>query len=67
MLKQPVLFLAFIYMLTENGEPQEADLGKLEALQGVTQFPMRIKCATLAWHAMHNACNESTESLSEGE
>jgi nitrogen fixation NifU-like protein len=28
------------------------DLGKLEALVGVREFPMRVKCATLAWHAL---------------
>ena len=34
------------------GEP---DLGKLEALSGVREFPIRIKCATLAWHALRAA------------
>lgn len=28
------------------------DLGDVEALQGVSKFPARIKCATLAWKAM---------------
>ena len=28
---------------------------KLEVLRGVTRFPMRVTCATLAWHAMHQA------------
>ena len=28
------------------------DLGKLETLVGVREFPMRVKCATLAWHAL---------------
>lgn len=44
-------------------------LGKLAALSGVNQFPMRVKCATLAWHgcmgALHNArgcaCTEGGE------
>lgn len=35
-------------------EPPEA-LGKLAALGGVRQFPMRVKCATLAWHALRSA------------
>ena len=30
-------------------------LGKLAALQGVSRFPVRVKCATLAWHAMRGA------------
>jgi nitrogen fixation NifU-like protein len=31
------------------------DLGKLAAFAGVAEFPVRVKCATLAWHAMHSA------------
>jgi nitrogen fixation NifU-like protein len=30
-------------------------LGKLEAFAGVREFPMRVKCATLAWHALQSA------------
>ena len=30
----------------------DVDLGDLEALQGVVKFPVRIKCATLAWHTL---------------
>jgi nitrogen fixation NifU-like protein len=40
-------------MLTE-AHP-ERDLGKLEVLAGVREFPVRVKCATLAWHTLHNA------------
>ncbi|MGM0574790.1 MAG: Fe-S cluster assembly sulfur transfer protein SufU [Myxococcota bacterium] len=38
-------------------EPPEnlADEGKLAAFAGVAAFPMRVKCATLAWHALHEA------------
>jgi nitrogen fixation NifU-like protein len=44
-------------MLTEgpNGEAGQAELGKLAVLSGVWQFPMRVKCATLAWHALRSA------------
>ncbi len=31
------------------------DLGKLNVLAGVKQFPMRVKCATLAWHTLNEA------------
>ncbi len=31
------------------------DLGSLRALAGVSRFPMRVKCASLAWHAMRSA------------
>ncbi|MFS0863652.1 Fe-S cluster assembly sulfur transfer protein SufU [Fredinandcohnia sp. 179-A 10B2 NHS] len=34
------------------------DLGDIEALQGVSKFPARIKCATLAWKAMEKGIQE---------
>ncbi len=34
-----------------NVEPAE-ELGDLEALHGVAKFPVRVKCATLAWHTL---------------
>ena len=37
----------------------ESVLGKLQVLQGVKDYPMRVKCATLAWHTMHAALDES--------
>jgi nitrogen fixation NifU-like protein len=37
------------------------DLGDIEALQGVSQFPARIKCATLAWKAMEKGLNENNQ------
>jgi nitrogen fixation NifU-like protein len=33
----------------------EAALGKLAVLAGVREFPMRVKCASLAWHTLHAA------------
>ena len=36
-------------------EGDETDLGKLEVLAGVRDYPVRIKCATLAWHALRSA------------
>jgi nitrogen fixation NifU-like protein len=35
---------------------------KLGVLSGVRRFPMRVKCATLAWHALHKALNEEGSS-----
>ena len=35
-------------------------LGDLEALRGVVKFPVRIKCATLAWNTLSNGLDEST-------
>lgn len=34
------------------------DLGDLEALQGVVKFPVRIKCATLAWNTLTQSISE---------
>ena len=38
----------------------DIDIGKLKALQGVREFPSRIKCATLAWHALDAALNRKS-------
>ena len=38
--------------LFSNIDSEELDLGDIIALQGVSKFPARIKCATLAWKAM---------------
>jgi nitrogen fixation NifU-like protein len=40
--------------------PENVDLSKLRALDGVSQHPSRIKCATLAWHALHAALTQTT-------
>ena len=37
----------------------EVKLGDLEALQGVVKFPVRIKCATLAWNTLIQALDEA--------
>ena len=44
-------------LLTEGREAADParDFGKLEVLAGVKEFPARVKCATLAWHTLHNA------------
>jgi len=52
------LFERFHDLLTEEGSSDEGeghDLGKLEVLSGVREYPVRIKCATLAWHTLHAA------------
>jgi nitrogen fixation NifU-like protein len=38
--------------------PGDVKLGDLEALQGVVKFPVRIKCATLAWNTLSQALDE---------
>ena len=39
-------------------------LGKLGAFAGVSEFPARVKCASLAWHTMHNALDAKTTVVS---
>jgi nitrogen fixation NifU-like protein len=39
-------------------ELESIDLGKIRALDGVREFPARIKCATLAWHALNSAIQQ---------
>lgn len=54
------LFDSFHSMLTEpEGDSLDRDLGKLEALSGVRRLPVRIKCATLAWHTLQAALDEA--------
>ena len=38
-----------------NGETTERDLGPLAALEGVREFPLRVKCAALPWQALRSA------------
>lgn len=37
------------------------NLGKLRALEGVREFPSRVKCATLAWHALNSAIQRKSQ------
>ena len=52
------LFTGFHDMCTRDGESGAAegsDLERLSVLSGVREFPMRVKCATLAWHTLNAA------------
>lgn len=54
-------FDAMHALLTKAKLPQNLNLGKLEVLQGVCQFPVRVKCASLAWHTLHSGLRQSSE------
>ena len=41
-----------------------ASVGKLAALAGVRQFPMRVKCASLSWHTLHAALQAAAQPVS---
>lgn len=50
------LFESFHHALTEDApHPGDVPLGKLMVLTGVKDFPVRVKCATLAWHTFDAA------------
>lgn len=42
----------------------DINLGKLRALEGVREFPSRVKCATLAWHALNSAIRQDSQPAS---
>src|SRR3954471_16782231 len=49
-------------------ETQAKELGSLRAFGGVSRFPLRVKCASLAWHSLHSALDGSAQTVStEGE
>ena len=53
------LFQRFRKLVTGSLEPSDAQsLGKLVAFAGVAQFPVRIKCASLSWHALKAALDQ---------
>jgi nitrogen fixation NifU-like protein len=51
------LFHGFHGLVTGTAIPEDPKkaLGKLAIFAGVAEFPVRVKCATLAWHALHDA------------
>jgi nitrogen fixation NifU-like protein len=55
------LFDRFRTMITRAPEDPVEDLGKLSVFAGVRQFPVRVKCASLAWHTLHAAIQGGDE------
>lgn len=57
-----ILFDQFEGFVSEGNEiaNADADTEVLSVLSGVRQFPTRIKCATLPWHAFNSALQNST-------
>ena len=58
----------FLDMIKEKNELNnnilhEDDKTKLMCLSGVKQYPMRVKCATLSWHTLTSAINNSQEEI----
>jgi nitrogen fixation NifU-like protein len=58
------LFERFHELVTGHGDGQQEELGKLAVFSGVSEFPVRVKCATLAWHTLHAALEGKQETIS---
>jgi nitrogen fixation NifU-like protein len=55
------LFERFHRLITGDIRPGEAEtLGKLAVFSGVSEFPVRVKCASLAWHALKSALDDGS-------
>lgn len=61
------MFSEFQNMMTSDKPCEEVpeEICTVEPLQGVREFPTRIKCATLIWHTMNNALNGEDRSSTE--
>jgi nitrogen fixation protein NifU and related proteins len=50
------LFASFHHLVTDGEAPADpVELGKLRVFAGVREFPVRVKCASLAWHTLQAA------------
>jgi len=61
------LFDKYHKMLTEDGADLPPDIGKLAVFSGVREFPVRVKCATLAWHTLRGALQSAAETVTTEE
>jgi nitrogen fixation NifU-like protein len=52
-------------MVTTPSDCSVEDLGKLSVLAGVREFPVRVKCASLAWHALKAALDREERATTE--
>ena len=53
------LFSQFRDLVTGKDDTHRASLGKLAVFSGLRGFPARVKCATLAWHTLHAALDQT--------
>jgi nitrogen fixation NifU-like protein len=44
-----------------DGDPDDPDLEKLVVFHRLSEYPVRVKCATLVWHALQSALDEQPE------
>lgn len=58
-----------VHKLVTGEDPslaKDKEMGSLRALGGVSKFPMRVKCASLSWHAMKAALDGTAVVTTEG-
>ena len=58
------LFEQFHELVTGQANGNRESVGKLAVFAGVSEFPVRVKCATLAWHTLQAALEGKQESVS---
>ncbi len=58
------LFEQFHSLVTGQANGDRESLGKLAVFAGVSEFPVRVKCATLAWHTLQAALEGKQEKIS---
>ncbi len=58
------LFHTFHDLVTGKTDGDLATLGKLAVFAGVSEFPVRVKCATLCWHTTQAALDKSADAVS---
>ncbi len=58
------LFQKFHHVVTGKNGAESEELGKLAAFSGVSEYPVRVKCATLAWHALRAALEGEQHAVS---
>jgi len=57
------IFRSFHDLVTGKGKPDLEALGKLAAFAGLSEFPMRVKCATLPWHTLESALDGKADAV----
>jgi len=62
------LMEGFLHLVKGEKAPglSQDDREALEVMGGISEFPMRVKCATLAWHTFKNAVEEGKNAMEEG-
>ena len=53
-----ILFDKFHKLCTGHDVEDDDDIERLRVLSGVSNFPTRVKCATMSWHAVREACTK---------